>query len=84
MTLLLTIAYIACFQGCAIPSWLRIMRRKSSADLSVWREWLLIVGASLQFAVMTLTHASWLVRVSPLASISSIGLLLIVIYRHRG
>ncbi len=83
MLWLLTVAYIACFQLCAAPSIARVLRRRSSSDMSVWREWLLILGASIQFIVMTLTHTSWLVRVSPLASITSISLLLFFIYRHR-
>jgi hypothetical protein len=81
--LALSIAYLVCFQACAIPSIARIIRRGSSADLSVWREWLLVVGVTCQYMVMTLTGTSWYVRVSPILSLCSVGTLLWSIYRYR-
>jgi hypothetical protein len=81
--LALSIAYLVCFQACAIPSIARIIRRGSSADLSVWREWLLVVGVTCQYMVMTLTGTSWYVRVSPILSLCSVGTLLWSIYRFR-
>ncbi len=83
MITLLTILYLCCFAGCAIPATVRVIRRKSSEDLSMWREWLLIAGVSLQFAVMLLTGSAWQVWVSPLLSGASIGVLLVAIYRYR-
>lgn len=83
MTLALTIAYIALFSACGWPAVFRIVRRGSSADCSVWREWTLLAGISMQATVMVITGASWYVLISPLASGLSIGTLLIVIYRFR-
>lgn len=80
---LLTLIYLACFQACAIPAIVRVFRRGSSADLSLWREWLLLAGVSAQFAVMTLTGASWYVKISPIASGLSVGGLLLAIYWFR-
>ena len=54
MISLLTIVYLACFQGCAIPSMVRVVRRGSSQDLSIWREVLVLVGVTAQFGVMQL------------------------------
>ena len=79
----LTIAYVACFQACAIPALARVVRRGSSHDLSVWREWLLLAGVAVQFVVMTLTGASWYVKVSPIASGLSVAVLLGAIYWFR-
>lgn len=83
MTLALTIAYVACFQCAAIPAIVRCSRRKSSRDLSVWREWIVLVGVTIQFAVFWSTGASWYVLVSPIASALSLLVLLAVVYRHR-
>ena len=83
MTTALTVAYLLCFQLCAIPSIVRVVRRRSSTDLSVWREWLLLIGVACQFLVMWLTGADWRVQVSPLLSGVSVGVLLIIIYRFR-
>jgi hypothetical protein len=79
----LTVFYVACFQLAAWPAIVRIARRKSSADLSVWREWLVLTGVAVQAVVMVKTGASWAVLVSPLASALSLGTLLAVVYRHR-
>lgn len=81
---LLTVFYLACFCACAVPGIVRIVRRRSSRDCSVWREWLLLAGIAAQFAVMVLTGASVYVWISPLASACSIGTLLLVIYHYRG
>jgi hypothetical protein len=83
MTDLLTIVYLACFQACAWPSIVRVCRRRSSADLSIWRELLIICGVSCQFAVMMLTGASWRVWLSPLFSGASVIVMLVTIYRFR-
>lgn len=83
MIALATACYLACFQAAAVPAMLRVMRRRSSADLSTWREWLLLAGVAIQFGVMWATGASWYVLVSPLVSAGSLGALLVVVYRHR-
>lgn len=83
MTNLLTVVYLACFAACGWPSIVRMMRRKSSADLSVWREWLLLVGVVAQLAVMRQTGAAWQVWISPINTFVSVGTALIVIYRYR-
>lgn len=83
LTLVLTIVYLMCFQLCAWPAVVRICRRRSSADLSVWREWLILIGAGVQLVVMVRTHAAWVVLVSPVASMSSVIVLLLVIWRYR-
>lgn len=80
---LLALAYLACFQACAIPSIVRLRRRKTSADLSVWREWLLLVGVSLQFALMRQTGSPWQVWISPVLSFISVSALLGHIYWYR-
>jgi hypothetical protein len=80
---LLTLVYIACFQLCALPSLVRIRRRQSSADLSVWREWLLIVGVCAQFAVMLSAGVPWQVWISPVLSLVSVSVLLGHIYWFR-
>jgi hypothetical protein len=79
----LTVAYVVCFQAAAWPAIVRIARRKSSADLSVWREWLVLTGVAMQAVVMIRTGAAWPVLVSPLASAVSLVTLLAVVYRHR-
>ena len=83
MTTLLAFTYLACFQLCAIPSVVRIVRRGSSQDLSVWREVLLICGASTQLVVMTRTGAAWQVWVSPVATLINVSVLLGVILYFR-
>jgi hypothetical protein len=83
MVNLLTLAYLILFQACAWPSIVRIVRRRHSADLSAWREILLLVGVSCQFAVMWQTGAAWQVILSPVASGTSIAVLLALIWRYR-
>lgn len=84
MIALLTVLYVGLFQAAAWPAIVRVVRRGSSQDLSVWREWLVLSGVGIQFAVMWMTGASWAVLVSPIASSLSLGVLLVVIYVHRG
>jgi hypothetical protein len=79
----LVLFQIACFQACAVPAIVRIYRRRSSADLSVWREALIICGASAQLGVMFATGAAWQVVLSPILSIANIGALLVVILWFR-
>jgi len=74
---------IACYQVCAVPSIARIVRRRSSADLSIWREVLIICGACAQLSVMFLTGAAWQVKISPILSLANICVLLGVILWYR-
>lgn len=83
MNTLIACVYLACFQGCAIPSIVRIVRRKSSGDLSLWREALLMTGASLQLIVMVRTGAAWQVWLSPVATLINLAVLTTVIVRFR-
>ncbi len=83
MTIAITVFYVACFQCAGIPSIVRVLRRRSSADLSLWREKLLLMGIAGQLAVMGLTHAAWPLVAGAVASALSIGTLLIVALRHR-
>lgn len=79
----LTLLYIACFQLCALPSIVRIVRRGSSADLSIWREVTILVGVSAQFAVMRLNGVPLEVWISPVLSGLNVLTLLLVIWRYR-
>lgn len=79
----LTIVYLACFQAAAAPAIARVLKRRSSADCSLWREGLLLAGVSAQFAVMRLTGADWRVFISPLASGTSILVLAGVVWYYR-
>lgn len=83
MTEALTVLYLACFQAAAWPSVVRILRRRSSADLSVWREVIILVGVTAQFQVMMSSGVPWHVWVSPIFSAANVGLLLGVIWRYR-
>lgn len=86
MTWLLTglmVVQIACFQLCAVPTVLRMIRRQSSADLSIWREVLITMGACCQWLLMWLTGADWRVMMSPLASLVSVLLVGALILRYR-
>jgi hypothetical protein len=76
MTVALTVLYVICFQACAVPAVLRMRRRGSSGDLSIWREVFLIVGISAQFAVMILTGAAPEVLLSPILSATNVAILL--------
>ncbi len=79
----LTLFYLITFWVCGIPSVVRIRRRKTSADLSYWRELLLLAGVTGQFAVMLLTGAVWQVYISPLVTAASVGILLWHIWKYR-
>lgn len=81
---ILAAVYLSAFQLCALPGIVRIVRRKSSADLSIWRELLLLFGCSVQLVVMLRTGAAWQVVVSPIATILSVSVLLYVIRKYRG
>lgn len=83
MITVLTAVYLVAFQACAWPSIVRIVRRKSSADLSIWREVLLLIGVSAQFIVMRSTGAEWRVWISPVLSGVSVAAMLLVIGRYR-
>lgn len=83
MIALLTVLYIGCFQIAVVPAVARVYRLKSSRDLSVWREWIVLMGVVIQFTVMYLTDASWFVLASPIASALSLLAVLHAIYRHR-
>jgi hypothetical protein len=83
MTNLLTAIYMACFAACGWPAIFRMVRRQSSGDLSVWREWLLLVGVCAQFVVMLQTGARWQVLISPVNTFVSVSTALAVIYRYR-
>lgn len=80
---LLAVLYLTCFQCCALPAVLRIRRRQSSQDLSVWREWLLLVGVAVQLSVMLQSQAPWQVWLSPVLSFLSLSILLGHIYWYR-
>jgi hypothetical protein len=82
---LLMVGMIICFQAAAFPAIVRVFRRDSAADLSVWREVLVILGAALQLGIVALTDAAWQLWVSPIASIVSCGFLMgtILWYRRR-
>lgn len=75
--------YVACFQAAAVPAIVRIYRRKSSADCSVWREWLVLSGIAIQIAVFVHEQATWPVLISPIASGVSLSSLLFIVYRFR-
>ena len=79
----LTVLYLACFQACGWFAIARILKRQSSADLSVWREWLLLAGVSIQIVVFISEQATWPVLISPIASGLSLSTLLAVVYRFR-
>lgn len=84
MTTALTLLYLLLFQACAVPQIVRLVRRRSSGDMSVWREWLLLLGIGVQLAVFVLAGVrDWRVLVSPIASGSSIAVLLLLVYRYR-
>lgn len=79
----LTLFYLGCFAACGWPSVIRMMRRRSSADLSIWREILLLAGVCAQFAVMVLTGANWRVWLSPINTCVSVATALGAILWYR-
>lgn len=80
---LLTACYLACFIGAAWPAIARIIRRKSSVDCSLWREWLVLCGVLIQLGVFVAEQASWPVLVSPIASGIGLSTLIAVTLRYR-
>lgn len=83
MIAVLTVCYIACFTASAIPGILRVIRRRSSADLSLWHLGLVFVGVCLQLAVFLHEGATGYVVASPIASGVSVGTLIAVTLRFR-
>lgn len=79
-----TLVYLAAFQICAIPAIVRLRRRQSSADLSVWREWILLAGVTVQLGVFLALSSPWQVWISPCLSLASVAVLLAHVYRYRG
>lgn len=79
----LTLLYVLCFQLCALPSVVRIVRRGSSDDLSIWREVTILVGVAAQFTVMQMAGVPWQVWISPVLSGLNVLALLVVIRRYR-
>lgn len=80
---LLALFYLACFAASAVPSVVRIRRRGSSDDMSVWREWLVLLGVSVQLSVMVRVGVPWQVWISPVLSFTSVSVLLGHIYWYR-
>lgn len=80
----LTIFYLACFQACTWPGIIRVVRRGSSWDLSVWREVFLLLGVSAQLVVFLWSGAPWQVWISPILSGASVVTMLVVILKYRG
>jgi hypothetical protein len=84
MLTLATLVYLVCFTGAALPSIVRLYRRKSSADLSCWRELLILMGVCIQFGVfLAVGVRDWEVLVSPVMSFLSVSMLLGMIWRYR-
>lgn len=79
----LTVVYVIAFQACAVPAIVRMVRRRSSADLSCWREYLLLIGVTAQFAVMWQTGAAAVVLISPILSGLNVSALLLTIWVYR-
>lgn len=79
----LTLLYMACFMACGWPAIARIVRRGSSADLSYWREILLLVGVTAQFAVMMIERVGWHVFISPINTFLSVTCTLVAIWWYR-
>ena len=79
----MTFAYLACFCGAAVPGILRIIKRRSSGDCSLWREGLVLCGVLIQLAVFIHEGASPYVLASPITSGVSIGTLIAVTLRFR-
>ena len=79
----LTVAYLACFTVSAVPGIARVIRRRSSADVSLWHLGLVFTGIVLQLVVFTSEQATWPVLASPITSGVSIGTLIAVTLRFR-
>ena len=78
-----TVLYLLCFQCAALPAIVRMVRRRSSADLSYGRELLVLLGVSLQLYVFLSTTRDWHVFISPMASGTSVSVLMLLIWRYR-
>ncbi len=79
----LAVVQVCLFQMAAWPAAARIIRRKSSADCSLWREWLVLVGVVLQLIVMWHDGSGILVLASPISSLVSLSVLISVTYWYR-
>ena len=79
-----TLFYLACFQACAWPQVIRIIRRGTAGDLSLWREALIVAGCLGQIYVMVHTGADWHVFVGPFGTLVSLGILTGVVLKYRG
>lgn len=83
MIIIFTLLQILCYQLCAVPGIYRIIKRRSSEDLSIWREILILSGASFQLMVFLLANAPPILYASPVTSIISVSIMLAVILGHR-
>lgn len=81
---LFTLCQIICFQLCAVPGMVRIYRRKSSQDLSIWREILILVGVSFQIGAYLAAGVPWTIFAGPITSAVSVGAMLGIILYYRG
>ena len=79
----LTFAYLACFTLSAAPGIVRVIRRRSASDLSLWHLGLVFCGVCIQLAVFVMEDASPYVLASPITSGLSIGTLIAVAIRFR-
>lgn len=86
LVLILTICQITCYQLCVVPGMIRIIKRRSSEDLSIWREILILSGATFQLMVFYMANAAPVLYASPVTSTASVTLMLLTIlwYRERG
>lgn len=75
--------HVLCVATCGLPAIYRVWQRKSSTDLSLGREILLIAGIAAQISVMVLTDADWRVFLGPVFSLLSIGTLAGVVLWYR-
>jgi len=78
-----TVGYVACFQACGWPAVIRIWRRGSSADLSIWREALVISGCLCQLVVMWETNADWRIFMGPFGTLFSVIILTVTVLKFR-
>lgn len=79
----LALLYVALFQCAAIPQIIRIIKRRSSGDCSLWREGFVLAGVLVQLAVFLKANVGPEVLISPIASGVSIGTLICVTLRFR-
>lgn len=83
LALVLTVLQVFCFQIAAIPGVVRIVRRQRSADLSMWREILLLVGVGFQVGAFFVAAAAWPLYLSPVTTAIGASALLWVIRKYR-